>query len=117
MIAIEIEPRTHVPKRLGRAVTPSEAADVLAVLYPALLRFAEKQLRTRHLDHQLAEDLVQEAVASWYASGTELDTSSRINTYLRTAIVHRAENIRLRRSDALDRNPLSLDEPIAEEAD
>jgi len=60
---------------------------------------------------------VQEAVASWFAAGTKLDTSARINTYLRAAIAHRAENLRLRRSDALDRHPLSLDEPIAEQED
>lgn len=94
---------------------PNEAADVLAVLYPALLRFAENQLRARHLDHQLAEDLVQEAVASWFASGTSLDSSARINTYLRRSIENRSENMRLRRSDALDRNPLSLDAPMVEE--
>jgi DNA-directed RNA polymerase specialized sigma24 family protein len=91
---------------------PSEAADVLAALYPSLLSFADKQLRSRHLDHQLAEDLVQEAAASWFAAGTKLNTSARINTYLRAAIANRAENLRLRRSDALDRNPLSLDAEV-----
>ena len=98
-----------VSMRVGRAVTPREAADVLAVLYPALLRFAEKQLRCRHLDHQLAEDLVHDAVASWFASGTQLDSSARINTYLRAAITNHTENMRLRRRDPLDQNPLSLD--------
>jgi DNA-directed RNA polymerase specialized sigma24 family protein len=111
----DLKPRTPVSKRVGRAVTPNEAADVLAVLYPALLRFADKQLRSRHLDHQQAEDLVQEAAVSWFASGTKLDASARINTYLRTAICHRAENMRLRRSDALDQNPLSLDAQIEED--
>jgi len=109
-----VETPPPVPKRVGRAVTPSEVADVLAVLYPALLRFAEKQLGTRHLDPQLAEDLVHEAVASWFASGTELDTSARINTWLRRAICSRAENMRTRRTDALDQNPLSLDAQIEE---
>lgn len=93
----------------------NEAADVLTVLYPALLRFAEKQLRTRHLDFQLAEDLVHEAVASWFSSGTVLDSTARINTYLRQTIVNRSENMRLRRTDALDQDPLSLDAQIEED--
>lgn len=88
---------------------PNEVADALAALYPALLRFAEKQLRARHLDHQLAQDLTHEAIAAWVTAGTELDTPARINTYLRATILSRAENLRTRRSDALEQNPLSLD--------
>jgi DNA-directed RNA polymerase specialized sigma24 family protein len=89
----EIEPRTMSVTRVGRAVTPNEAADVLAVLYPALLRFAEKQLRSRHLDHQLAEDLVQEAGASWFATGAELRTTAQMSAHLRTAITNRAVDL------------------------
>lgn len=97
---------------------PNEAADALAALYPALRRFAEKQLRTRHLDHQLAGDLVQEACLSWVVSGTELDSPGRLGAWLRVAIIHRAENLRrrhVRHVDALDHDPLSLDEQIEEE--
>jgi DNA-directed RNA polymerase specialized sigma24 family protein len=116
VIAIrQLEPRTPVVKRVGRAVTPSEAADVLAALYPALLRFAEKQLRSRYLDHQLAEDLVQEAAASWFASGAKLRTTAEMSSHLRLTIINRAINLHNRRTDALDRNPLSLDAAIAEE--
>jgi DNA-directed RNA polymerase specialized sigma24 family protein len=93
---------------------PNEAADVLAVLYPALLRFAEKQLRIRQLDHQVAEDLVQEAAASWFA-GAHLRTTAEMNAYLRLAIVNRAKNLSVRRTDALDQNPLSLEAQIEEE--
>lgn len=116
MLALsDLKPRTPVVIRIGRAVTPNEAADVLAVLYPALLRFAEKQLRSRHLDHQLAEDLVQEAAMSWFASGAVLRTSAQMSAHLRLTITNRAINLHSRRSDALDQNPLSLDTPIAEE--
>lgn len=69
---------------------PNEAADVLTVLYPALLRFAENQLRTRYLDHQLAEDLVQEACVSWFGSHQELRTTAGMNAYMRLAITNRA---------------------------
>jgi len=101
--------------RLGRAATPNEAADVLAVLYPALLRFAEKQLRSRHLDHQLAEDLVQEAVAAWFAVGADFRTTAQFNAWLRLAITNRAKHMSGRRTDPLDQNPLSLEAQIEEE--
>jgi DNA-directed RNA polymerase specialized sigma24 family protein len=95
---------------------PREAADVLAVLYPALLRFAEKQLRSRYLDHQLAEDMVQEAAATWFAAHGQFRTTAEFNAYLRLAIVNRAKNLQGRRTDALDQNPLPLnDEQIEDE--
>lgn len=95
-------------------VMPNEAADVLAALYPSLLRFADKQLRSRHLDTQLAEDLVQEAAASWFAAGARLRTVAQMNTYLRRSIENRCLNQVQRRSDVLDREPLSLDSPLGE---
>jgi len=88
---------------------PREAADVLAVLYPALLRFAEKQLRSRHLDHQLAEDLVQEAAAGWFAAGRTLMADAQMYSWLRKRIESRATDLLRHRSDAFDHKPLSLE--------
>ena len=69
---------------------PNEATDVLAALYPALLRFAEKQLRSRYLPTHLAEDLVQEAAASWFATGLTLRTTAEFTTWMRSRIRDRA---------------------------
>lgn len=89
---------------------PSEAADALVALYPALLRFAAKQLRVRHLDHQLAEDLVQEAATSWFAAGAELRTMGEMNRWLRLNITGQLIDLVRRRTDALDQDPIPLDE-------
>src|SRR5689334_6236156 len=91
----------RVPQQVRGVVTPNEAADALAVLYPALLRFAGNQLRSRHLDEQLAEDLVQEAIASWFAAGGKLRTTAEMNAYLRRAITNRGINMQNRRTDIL----------------
>jgi len=115
----DLDPRTSGFKRERGVVTPNEAADVLAVLYPALLRFAGNQLRSRQLDDQIAEDLVHEAVISWFAGGRQLRSSNEMYAWLRQAMVFRTAKLAdpTRQRDVLDRNPLPLELLMAEPED
>lgn len=114
MIAMAWGALRHSVKQVGRVVTPREAADALAVLYPALLRFARKQLRFRHLDAQLAEDFVQSASADWFAESVEFRGEIPMYAWLRRRIDSRIIDS-TRSADALNQNPLSLDAQIEEE--
>jgi DNA-directed RNA polymerase specialized sigma24 family protein len=40
----------------------------IAELFPALVRYARAELFDRHLDQQLAEDLVEDATVRWLAN-------------------------------------------------
>lgn len=100
---------------IGRAATPNEAADALAVLYPALLRFAGKQLGTRHLSTRDREDIVQQAAESWFASSCEFTSSGEMNAWLRQRIAWDVAKLQRPHDDVLDNDPLPLDEQIEEE--
>jgi DNA-directed RNA polymerase specialized sigma24 family protein len=58
---------------------------------------------------------VQEAAASWFAAHGQFRTTAEFSAYLRLAIVNRAISLQRRHTDALDRDPLSLDAQIEED--
>lgn len=115
--ALKQGPPAHPAIRISRGANPSRAElDALAALYPALLRSGAALLQTRELDTQLAEDLAQEASMRWFRKGLEFQSRSGMFRWLATCMgfVVREWARRDRRSeDALNQDPLSLDEPWA----
>lgn len=87
-----------------------DLVDALTTLRPTLIFAARLQLQNRGLDDQLAEDLVQEAIARWIARRLEYRGPGRLCAWLRKSISWLAAE-GLRRRDLLDNRPLSLDEP------
>lgn len=96
----------------GTIIPISDLADALTTLRSSLISAARRQLQNRGLDEQLAEDLVQEAIARWIARGLEYRGPGRLFAWLRKTIGWLAAE-GLRRRDLLDVRPLSLDEPWA----
>ena len=85
---------------------------MLITLYPALLNFAEAELRARGLPQQDAEDVVQEAARRW----TEVVlTEKGAKAYLRSAIRGRILNLNREGRDAMTRHPLSLESELQAE--
>ena len=83
---------------------------MLITLYPALIKFAEAELRAHGLSLQEAEDIAQEAARRWTeVTGTE----EGARTYLHALIRGRVRNLHREGRDVMTRHPLSLEE-IAE---
>jgi hypothetical protein len=102
----------RIPPAAGTPAPVSDLDDALTTLRPTLIRAARLQLQNRGLDEQLAEDLVQEAIARWIARRLEYRGPGRLHAWLRKSIGWLAAE-GLRRRDLLDVRPLSLDEPWA----
>jgi DNA-directed RNA polymerase specialized sigma24 family protein len=103
--------------RGGRRHSASAAdhgAAELAGLYPDLVRCARAELFTRHLDVQLAEDLVSDATIRWLTSARIQYISARSAKAWFRVTIRRMAVDRLRRPgrDILDQvGVYSLDEP------
>lgn len=78
---------------------------MLNTLYPALIKFAEAELRAAGLNEQEAADVVQDACERW------IKTSP---AYLREAITGLVFNLHREGADASTHHPLSLDSQIEE---
>jgi DNA-directed RNA polymerase specialized sigma24 family protein len=102
-----------------RGISRRAVADALAAFYPSLLDHAARRLKlspggyVRHLDSQLREDVVQEAIARWLQADPDCNSSTEMHNYLRKAIDNLTANMVNRHPDALDNEPASLDEPWA----
>ncbi len=101
-----------------------DQTEALAALRPDLLSWARRRLHHFALDEQLAEDLTQEAIARWLTSPKRwpngrfrrqhiFRSQSKLYAWLRSTISNLAADIARRHPDALDNDPLSLDEPWA----
>src|ERR1700674_224140 len=96
------------------AIAPTSDVDgALTTSRPFLIVAAQLQLRNRNLDEQLAEDLVQEAMARWIAAAPEYRGERPLYGWLKTTIPRLAAEIARRRPDVLDHCSYSLDEPWA----
>jgi DNA-directed RNA polymerase specialized sigma24 family protein len=101
-----------------------DQAEALAALRPALLGWARSRLRHFALDEQLAEDLTQEAIVRWLSSPKRwpdgrfrrqhiFRSREKLYAWLRSTVSNLAADIARRHPDALDNDPLSLNEPWA----
>ena len=79
---------------------------MLKSLYPALLEFAEQELRTAERPQSGAEDVVQDAVRRWIEV---CQTERAAKRYLRSAIRGLVANLNREGADAMTHRPLSLD--------
>lgn len=79
---------------------------MLKTSYPALLDFAEGELRRRGFPEHDAEDLVQEAARRWHEVCT---MEAAAKSYMRSFIAGRIRNLHREGRDAMTRHPLSLD--------
>lgn len=88
--------------------------EALTAVHADLVRMARGELSRRHLDAQLAEDLVQEAVIRWLTSGTRWWSERQARAWFRT-VIRRMVVDRVRRPtyDVLDQEPFSLDDDWA----
>jgi Sigma-70 region 2 len=98
------------PPAVGTSIPTRDLADALTTLRSSLITAARYQLQNRGLDEQLAEDLVQEAIARWCARAREFRDHHQLYGWLRKTISWLAAE-GLRRRDLLDRGCASLDEP------
>lgn len=96
------------------AIAPASDLDgALTTSRPFLIVAAQLQLRNRNLDEQLAEDLVQEAMARWVTVSPEYRGERPLYGWLKKTIANLVADIARRRPDALDHSAFSLDEPWA----
>ena len=95
----------------------SIAADAaaLADLHADLVRFARAELFTRHLDPQLAEDVVEDAVVKWFGGRIQYKSPSQVRAWMKTVITRLVvDRIRRPGRDILDLPGVySLSEPWA----
>ncbi len=98
-----------------RAVAGEQQPDAaaLAGLLPELVRIARGELHLRHLDVQLAEDVVEDAVERWLTARIQYASPRQARSWFKT-VIRRMTVDRVRRPsrDVLDQAGLySLDEP------
>jgi hypothetical protein len=86
-----------------------ELEDAFTTLRPNLIRAAQLQLQNRGLDEQLAEDLVQDAMARWWHRAPEYRGPRQLGGWLRKTIAWLASE-GLRRRDLLDHRLISFDQ-------
>ncbi len=94
-------------------IPASDLIGVLTMLRPNLIRTARRQLQTHGQDEQLAEDLVQEAIARWLTRTPEYRGQGQLYAWLRSTIARFVSDLARRRPDLLDGRLLSLDEDWA----
>lgn len=86
----------------------SDPADILAALFPALLKLAHRELEVSGQSEELAEDIAQAAGLYWFDLVT---TEASALRYMRKAIKNQVAGLkRPRNKDVLDHNPLSLNQ-------
>jgi DNA-directed RNA polymerase specialized sigma24 family protein len=100
------------------AVSQEHHADgaVLAAVLPELQRFARSALYSRHLDAQLAEDVVSDAVERWLVNRIQYRSPAQLRAWMRTTIkrlVADQERRPARSRDMLDLATYSLSESWA----
>jgi DNA-directed RNA polymerase specialized sigma24 family protein len=91
------------------------SAHAVAALYPDLVRLARAELFTRHLDVQLADDLVGDATLRWLTSRIQYTSPGQVRAWFRTTIRRlTVDRVRRPSRDVLDQvGVLSLDAPWA----
>ena len=89
----------------------ADPAYAIAALYPDLVRLARSELIRRHLDRQLAEDVVGDAVVRWLTSRIQYTSPARTRAWFRVTIRHLAvDRVRRPGRDAMDQGEVwSLD--------
>ncbi len=90
----------------------ADVVDALTTLRPSLIHTARRQLQVHGLDCQLAEDLVQDAIARWFTRRPEYRGPGQLYTWLRTTMARMAADLLRSRRDALDWDWISLDERV-----
>ena len=90
-------------------------ACVLSALHSDLVRFARGELFTWHLNIQLAEDLLSDAVVRWLRARIQYRSPAQARAWFRTTLRRMVvDRVRRRSHDVLDQvGVLSLDEPWA----
>jgi len=93
----------------------SQDGPVLAALCPELVRFARGQLFSRHLDAQLAEDVVSDAIERWLSARIQYRSERQVRAWMRTTTTRLvADQVRkpVRSRDVMDQvGVYSLDAP------
>lgn len=80
---------------------------MLKTLYPALLEFAEEELKAAGQPLHGAEDIVQDALRRW-TEVCQVEVAAK--RYLRSAIRGRVRNLTREGSDVMSHQPISLDQ-------
>ena len=80
---------------------------MLITLYPALLDFAEAELRRQGMSENLAEDIAQDA-ARRYSEVCSTEAGAR--SFMRNFIRRQIHNLNREGADVMTRHPLSLEE-------
>jgi RNA polymerase sigma factor (sigma-70 family) len=99
---------------LSRANHSDDAA-AIAGLYPDLVRLARRELSARHLDLQLAEDLVSDATLRFLTARIQYTSERQARAWFRVTMRRMAlDRVRRPGRDVMDQGEVfSLDAPWA----